>query len=37
MVILHDRIKTVQNGVFVLFIKKEKNMLLFKKPKQTDL
>ena len=35
--ILHDEIKTIQNGGFVLFIKKEENLFLFKNPKQTDL
>jgi len=36
MVILHDEIKTIQNGVFVLFFEKEKSVS-FQKPKQTDL
>jgi len=33
MVILHDEVKTIQNGVFVLLIKKEKKLFLFKKIK----
>jgi len=37
MVILHDEIKTIQNGVFVLFIIKEEKSAFFQKPKQTDL
>ena len=32
MVILHNAIKTFQNGVFVFFFKKNKNLFLFKKP-----
>jgi len=28
MVILHDAIKTIQNGVFVFFFKKNKNLFL---------
>jgi len=34
---LHDAIKTIQNGVFVLFfLKKNKNLFLFKKNKNPD-
>jgi len=35
MVILHDAIKTIQNGIFV-FLKTEQNLILFKKPKTTE-
>jgi len=31
MVILHNAIKTIQNRVFVLFLKKEQNPVSFKK------
>jgi len=34
MVILHDEIKTIKNGVFVLLIKKEKNCFFSKNPKK---
>jgi len=37
MVILHDAIKTIENGVFAFFIKKNKNLFLFKKQKSSDL
>jgi len=33
MVIMHDAIKTLQNGVFLFFVKKSKN--LFQNPKKT--
>jgi len=37
VVILHDEIKTLQNGVFVLFLKKEPKPVSFKKTtKKTD-
>jgi len=29
MVILHDAIKTIQNGVFLFFLKKEQNLVSF--------
>jgi len=32
MVILHNAIKTIQNGVFVFFWKKNKNLFLSKNP-----
>jgi len=32
MVILHDAMKTIQNGVFPFSSKKERNLCLFKKP-----
>jgi len=37
MVTLHDTIKTIQNGVFVLFKKKNENLFLFKGNKKTHL
>jgi len=38
MVILHDGIKVSKNGIFVLFSKKERKPVSFKKdPKETDL
>jgi len=38
MVILHNAIKTIQNGVFVSFLKKNKNLFFFqKKPKKNGL
>jgi len=36
MVILHNAIKTIQNGVFVFFWKKNKNLFHLKKTKNTD-
>jgi len=36
MAILHDAIKTLQNGVFVFFLK-NKNPFLFKTPKYPDV
>jgi len=33
MVILHNAIKTIQNGVFVFFLKKEQKLVSFKKQK----
>jgi len=37
MVILHDAIKTIQNTVFVFFLKKDKNLFLFRKLKENKL
>jgi len=34
MVILHDAIQTIQNGVFLFFFLKNKNLFLFEKPKK---
>jgi len=31
MVVLHDAIKTIQNGVFMFFLKNSKNLFLQKK------
>ena len=36
MVILHDAIKTIQNGVFVFFVK-NKNLFFSKKNKNTRI
>jgi len=36
-VTLHDAIKAIENGVFAFFIKKNKNLFLFKKQKSSDL
>jgi len=36
MVILHDAIKTIQNGVFVFFLKKNKNLFLLKKQQKSS-
>ena len=39
MVILHDAMKTIQNGkknVFLMTLKKNKNLFLFKKEKSPD-
>jgi len=35
MVILHDTIKTIQNGVFLFSLKKNKNLFLLNKNKKT--
>jgi len=37
MVILHDAIKTIENGVFVLFFEEKKPVLFQKKPKPPGL
>jgi len=37
MVMLHDALKTIQNGVFVFCLKKKKNLFLFKKAKKFGL
>jgi len=37
MMILYDAIKTIQNSVFVFFLKKGQKPVLFRNPKESEL